>query len=390
MAIDPVTLSLLAKGAGKLLGKIGPAVGTALGARAGAEALKQDPEQIAKQYADLRASMPQYGVGSAFNEYLAMAKQDPAADMQRQIAAEQEASSIGALKAGGAKALLGGLGSSQRQAARQRMGIEEDAAKRQMSALQTYGAQQQRVQDMNTRMQQQLAQSQFQAERGAEQYNRQLEAQKKQAMGQALGALAGQFGKGNFKDLLNVNTQTGSETPQVRSLLDGLEGLSATPAQTVESIQPGQIDNPALDRSVSPSNITLSGLIGNMGQMTPMKAIQAGDINPQGNFNFSSLLNMVGPTAGGGGMQVGRGFNFGDLFARPSLDMAPRLEEGGMMTEGAFSHETNPIDIMQDGAKVGEMTGGEAILNPEQQKKVAKQSPYFRKLMREFAMRNRK
>lgn len=288
MPIDPVTLSMLAKGAGKLIGKVGPAVGAALGARAGAEALKQDPEQIAQQYADLKANMPQYGVGSAFNEYLAMSKQDPAADMQRQIAAEQEASSIGALKAGGAKALLGGLGATQRQAARQRMGIEADSAKRQMSALQTYGAQQQRAQDMNTRMQQQLAQSQFEAERGAEQYNRQLEAQKKQAMGQALGSLAGQFGKGNFKDLFGGDDQ--DQPPQV------------------------------------------SGLLATLGS----------------------------------------------------------LKSGGMMTEGAFSHETNPIDIMQDGAKVGEMTGGEAILNPDQQKKVAKQSPYFRKLMREFAMRNRK
>ena len=61
-----------------------------------------------------------------------------------------------------------------------------------------------------------------------------------------------------------------------------------------------------------------------------------------------------------------------------------------MITEGAFSHKTNPIDIMQDGAKVGEMTGGEAILNPDQQKKVSKESPYFRKLMREFAMKARK
>ena len=58
-----------------------------------------------------------------------------------------------------------------------------------------------------------------------------------------------------------------------------------------------------------------------------------------------------------------------------------------MMTPGEFSHATNPIDIMQDGAKIGEMTGGEAVLNPEQQEKVAKQSPYFRKLMREFAMK---
>jgi hypothetical protein len=286
--MDPATLSLLLKGAGKVIGKVGPAVGGFLGARAGLDELKQDPEQIAQQYADLKANMPQYGIGSAFNEYLAMSKQDPAADMQRQIAAEQEASNIGALKSGGAKALLGGLGASQRQAARQRMGIEDDSAKRQMSALQTYGAQQQRVQDINTGMEQRLLQSQFQAERGAEQYNRQLEAQRKQAMGQALGAVAGQFGKGNFKDFFGEDDQ--AQPPQV------------------------------------------SGLLATLGS----------------------------------------------------------LKSGGMMTEGAFSHENNPIDIMQDGAKVGEMTGGEAILNPEQQNKVAKQSPYFRKLMREFAMRNRK
>lgn len=271
-----------------MLGKVGPAVGGFLGARAGLDELKQDPEQIAQQYADLKANMPQYGVGSAFNEYLAMSKQDPAADMQRQIAAEQEASSIGALKSGGAKALLGGLGASQRQAARQRMGIEADSAARQQSALAAYGAQQQRVQDMNTGMEQRLLQSQFQAERGAEQYNRQLEAQRKQAMGQALGAVAGQFGQGNFKDFFGGDDQ--AQPPQV------------------------------------------SGLLATLGS----------------------------------------------------------LKSGGMMTEGAFSHENNPIDIMQDGAKVGEMTGGEAILNPEQQNKVAKQSPYFRKLMREFAMKNRK
>ena len=322
--MDPATLALLLKGAGKVLGKIGPAVGSALGARAGTKALKQDPEQIAQQYADLKADMPQYGVGSAFNEYLAMSKQDPAADMQRQIAAEQEASNIGALKAGGAKALLGGLGASQRQAAQSRMGIEADSAKRQMSALQTYGAEQQRVQDANTRMQQQLASSQFQAERGAEQYNRQLEAQKKQATGQALGALAGQFGKGHFKDL-NFGVKDA----------------------------PVNYNTESIDSLVS-----------------------------------QGLASYATPDAGYGTVT-----DFGDEYVDPITSIMGNFqfnEDGGMITKGAFSHEANPIDIMQDGAKVGEMTGGEAILNPEQQNKVAKQSPYFRKLMREFAMRDRR
>ncbi len=61
-----------------------------------------------------------------------------------------------------------------------------------------------------------------------------------------------------------------------------------------------------------------------------------------------------------------------------------KMEEGGMVpdeeermmimamegallrgeTPGEFSHENNPIDIMQDGAKIGEMTGGEGIVSP--------------------------
>lgn len=34
-------------------------------------------------------------------------------------------------------------------------------------------------------------------------------------------------------------------------------------------------------------------------------------------------------------------------------------------TPGDFSHEDNPIDIVRDGEKIGEMTGGEGIVSPE-------------------------
>lgn len=59
-------------------------------------------------------------------------------------------------------------------------------------------------------------------------------------------------------------------------------------------------------------------------------------------------------------------------------------EQGGMITDGKFSHKTNPIDIIQAGRKVGEMTGGEVILNPAQQKKLSKESKYFRTLLKKF------
>jgi len=47
---------------------------------------------------------------------------------------------------------------------------------------------------------------------------------------------------------------------------------------------------------------------------------------------------------------------------------ADQFKDGGVMrgkTPGEFSHDNNPIDIMQDGAKIGEMTGGEGIVSPE-------------------------
>lgn len=46
------------------------------------------------------------------------------------------------------------------------------------------------------------------------------------------------------------------------------------------------------------------------------------------------------------------------------------MHGGVQKTPGEFSHKTNPIDIMKDGAKIGEMTGGEYIFNPNQAKKL--------------------
>ena len=69
---------------------------------------------------------------------------------------------------------------------------------------------------------------------------------------------------------------------------------------------------------------------------------------------------------------------------RPKRNGWPVFEQGGMKTKGAFNHDTNPIHLVQDGQKVGEATGGEYILNPEQAKAVAKESSYARKLFKRF------
>ena len=79
----------------------------------------------------------------------------------------------------------------------------------------------------------------------------------------------------------------------------------------------------------------------------------------------------------------------------PLGDLTPQEEEdalrmiqgmykqgGAVKTPGEFNHDSNPIYMVQDGDIVGEMTGGEYVLNPQQAKKIAAQSKYFRNLLK--------
>jgi hypothetical protein len=52
----------------------------------------------------------------------------------------------------------------------------------------------------------------------------------------------------------------------------------------------------------------------------------------------------------------------------------PIKAKGGKIekTPGKFSHKENPINLMKDGAKIGEMTGGEYIFNPTQMSNIKK------------------
>lgn len=84
-------------------------------------------------------------------------------------------------------------------------------------------------------------------------------------------------------------------------------------------------------------------------------------------------------------IDLGRGvqnmFSPGNMLATAAKMI---FEQGGMMTEGSFNHNTNPIDLVQGGVKVGEATGGEYILNPKQAASIAKESSYAKKLFKRF------
>jgi len=97
--------------------------------------------------------------------------------------------------------------------------------------------------------------------------------------------------------------------------------------------------------------------------------------------------------SGGGGFNLGQnmmgGFNNTGGYQFPtggfgSYNFGGGSGKNGMKTPGQFSHASNPINLMQNGAKVGEVTGGEYVVNPEQARKIAEQSKYARMLFRKF------
>lgn len=61
-----------------------------------------------------------------------------------------------------------------------------------------------------------------------------------------------------------------------------------------------------------------------------------------------------------------------------------RMSKNGMKTQGEFSHDKNPLYLVdKNGQVTGEATGGEYIVNPEQAKKISKESKFFRNLLKQ-------
>ena len=101
---------------------------------------------------------------------------------------------------------------------------------------------------------------------------------------------------------------------------------------------------------------------------------------------LEAAFDIAGQTDWGQGLSQG-----GKITAYKDGGELMRNEE----TPGEFSHKNNPIDIMQDGAKIGEMTGGEGIVSPQdmgdwEQEAAKGNSPLHRKIRAWFRKINQK
>ena len=181
-----------------LLAKYGPMAAQFFGSQFG---LKKEAEQQDAIISDLTkaSKTPQFGVGSSWNKFLSMSRQDPAADMLRQQQQAAQASNIGAMKAGGAKAIIGAGTSMANQAARQRAQIEADSFNRQQDALQTYAGVDQTANQLNTRyrlgMEDRI--------REAQQAKTDAQDARTQGWFDLAGGVLGQFGQGDLQGLFD-------------------------------------------------------------------------------------------------------------------------------------------------------------------------------------------
>ncbi len=320
---------------GTLIGTVGPAAAKYFGAQAAARNNRQDPTKIGAEFDQLQADTPNYELDPAYLAYKNAAMQDPAGDQLRKVAEQNLAGNVNALKAGGAKALLGGLSKISTDSQNQLAQIEADSFGRKQDALWKFGSVSQRIADANTASDRDFAISKFGAVRDANLFNDRSRDAANKAPWDALASGLGMFGQGIFKDKTDLSTDfegSGFENLTGRSFGAGAFGGGGGALQNGFGV---------LDRGFDPSKWGLEG----------------NDFDPS-----KYRLNTLGF----------RGFTG---------------KQGGMITPGEFSHETNPIDMIKDGVKIGELTGGEAVLNELQQEEVAEESPIFRKFMREFAMK---
>jgi hypothetical protein len=154
--------------------------------------------------------------------------------------------------------------------------------------------------------------------------------------------------------------QAASMDPRV---LGGLLGnMQRTTAQQMQQQQQQDVQREIesrkglanLEQDVLSQNIGLKQQMGMMGMSEAMQARNQAlqNIEQLKANKRDALANIIGGAAN----------IASSAFALPTAEEGAKVKK----TPGEFSHATNPIHMLKDGMKIGEMTGGEYIINPEQ------------------------
>jgi hypothetical protein len=389
-----------------------------------------------REYDRAKAAAPSLETPAQFYENYKNAYDSELARIETDAIQGNLATSVQALQGAGGRALVGGLGAATAQAqnSQNRM-LAQERQMRMASGQQLARAEESAIKRKETRSQTELLQAQQSAAaarqnivggitdvatgamaggftpigkavKGAAGYLADTPAKFSQFMTdrqiKKTRDAVGGFGYGETNEnmqnfILNQNAfvQDVGQSWQDYGLKKGMESMQAGLKQPI-SITTEILDRPALmqqqlleeqtAKALPPQSTTAnrvgaggswgggstaSGIPSDQEMQFRLGEIQATSYNPNGFIDPITGQFIAAPNAGAG-------MDFG-IKSIPGT-----YKQGGMMTNGSFSHSSNPIDIVQNGVKVGEATGGEYILNPEQAAKIKKESSFARKLFKQF------
>lgn len=379
----------------------------ALGGLQAIYGLAQLPKAKA-EFERARAAAPSLETPSQFYENYKNAYDSSLAAMQNDAIQANLATSVQALQGAGGRALVGGLNqaTAQSQAAQNQM-LAQERQMRLAAGQQLAGAEERTIQRKEARSQQELAYAN----------------QAYQAALANIGAGLGAAGEGLMYGMSAV--KAGGKTPktevetqvspkqielQKQETMDFVQEsrdligkdiggtIGEARAAAVEASKPSILQTPQFNKKV-PETPTLMRSRSVLGQdygqaITPQPqpspfsgfTLQT----PQAPAPYQAPFESLSPVNGSPiPLEYRNNQAIKQLEAlQKGYNMVTEYNKyffnGGMMTGGAFNHATNPIDLVQNGQKVGEATGGEYILNPSQAAAVAKQSSYARKLFKKF------
>ena len=155
-----------------------------------------------------------------------------------------------------------------------------------------------------------------------------------------------------------------------RGVLGGVQGAVGQAAQAKFNI--GQQSQEKLlgayEKMIQAKGIDRQMLMGQQMQAEQQEAagLQTMLSGLQGIADIGSSAIMAGMSTSGSSNGGATESTKRDLMNLPTFNKGGNVKK----TPGEFSHEKNPIDIVRDGAKIGEMTGGEYIFNPTQMKDI--------------------
>tara|TARA_R110000751_G_scaffold110786_1_gene208510 strand:- start:1273 stop:2121 length:849 start_codon:yes stop_codon:yes gene_type:complete len=178
--------------------------------------------------------------------------------------------------------------------------------------------------------------------------------------------------EGKMQNQLDQAISAGAKTMEgagTRGVLGGVQGVVSQAAQTKFDLEQQGQDKllGAYEKMIQAKDVDRQRLT--TLQQTAENQQAAGLQTMLSGMQGAADIGASAITSYGASKSTGNGLSAEQTKA---LRDAGLMKEGGSIekTPGEFSHAKNPIDIVRDGSKIAEMTGGEYIFNPTQMKDI--------------------